>query len=311
MKKSIENWYRLTLYLSPPLVYLLTWVIIVQPAPDKDGIYQLYYPLLNFLQGSGVIGLDYFILSSEFFTDAYPDGPALLAWLICFLKLDSFFLKEPYLILLFLFLPFILILWSKSLTWRNLLILWGLFFLPASQICFKGFSPHAFNVFYSFAGILSFITYYRKRSFKWLVFTAFLFWVSMIFKHMGVIHFLSFIGAYLIWQIIDKPRPINENLVILLTPIVVLPLYPWQQSYEYLQTSLSHAPFINLNHLIIYLTFCFLLMIPAILLIKKCRSENWTKPQFLWFKSSIPLLIIILITFWIWFEPPSEQKINF
>ena len=49
-------------------------------------------------------------------------------------------------------------------------------------------------------------------------------------------------------------------------------------------------------------------MIPAILLIKKCRSENWTKPQFLWFKSSIPLLIIILITFWIWFEPPSEQK---
>ena len=308
MKKSIDNWYRLILYLSPPLLYLLTWVIIVQPAPDKDGIYQLYYPLLNFLKGFEVLGLDYFILSNEFFTDAYPDGPALLAWLICFLKLDSFFLKEPYLIILFLFLPFVPLLWGQSLKWRNLLMFWGLFFLPASQICFKGFSPHAFNAFYSFAGVLSFIIYYRKRSFKWLLFTAFLFWVSMIFKHMGVVHFLSFIGAYFIWQIMGKPRSIRENLVILVTPIVALPLYPWQQSYEYLQTSLSHAPFINLNHLIIYLTFSILLIIPAIFLIKKYRIKNSTKPQCLWFKSSSPLLIMIFVTFWIWFEPPSEQK---
>lgn len=308
MKKSIKTWYRLILYLAIPFLYCMAWVTVVGPSPDKDGIYQLYYPLLNFLKGSEALGLDYFVLSNEFFNDAYPDGAAILAWLICFLKLDSFFLKEPYLIIIFLLIPFIPILLVTPLKSRNLLIICGLFFLPAVQICLKGFSPHAFNTLFSFAGVLSFVIYYRNKSIRWLIYTIFLFWVSMIFKHMGVLHFLSFLSAYFIWQLLGKTRSMQENILLMITPILAIPMYPWGQSSEYLQTSLSHAPYLRTDYLLIYFIFAILILIPIVILIIKSRSINSSKPKCLWLQSSAPVLIAICLMFWVWVEPPSENK---
>lgn len=308
MNKTSKALLRLIVYLSLPFIHCAVWIFLIEPSPDKDGIFQLYYPLLNFLKGSHAVGLDYFTLSKEFFNDAYPDGPALLAWLICLLNCDSLFLNEPYFVIIFLLLPFVVIMWGIPLKKRIFLLVLSLFFLPATQICLKGFSPHAFNVFYTFAGILSFTIYYRNNSFRWLFLAAFLFWISMIFKHMGIVHFISFLMAYSIWQILETNRPFRENLVLFITPLMALPLYPWNQSSQYLKTSLSHAPFIQSENLIIVPIMVVFCLVSGILFLKKIRLKSSTKSECRWFKSSAPFLIFICLSFWMWFEPLSEQK---
>ena len=129
MSKTVNALLRIVAYLSIPILHCAIWIAIVGPSPDKDGIFQLYYPLLNFLKGSQLIGLDYSALSNEFFNDAYPDGSALLAWLICLLNFDSLFLNEPYFIIIFLLLPFAVIMLGIPLKRKIFLLILGFYFL--------------------------------------------------------------------------------------------------------------------------------------------------------------------------------------
>ena len=43
-------------------IFFLTWVLLVDPYPDRDSVSQFYFPFQNYLQASIVIGNDFFFL---------------------------------------------------------------------------------------------------------------------------------------------------------------------------------------------------------------------------------------------------------
>lgn len=295
------------IYISLPILVYSTWVYWVEPMADKDAILQFYYPLLNFLQGS-INQLDYTFLTEEFFNDAYPDGPALLARLVCFTGLQSIVLSEPYLINILLFLPFLIILSAITPRKSIHMIVLLIFFLPGTQILLKGFSPHAFNVTYSFAGILSYINYYQFRKLKWLLFSAFLFWVSIVFKHMGALHYASFMLSYLIWQLAGNRRSLKENLTFFLVPILALPLYPISDSSEYLETTLSHAIFIDTINPYAFFTLLLVTVFFFLGAIKYKSKYHLRPKKCKWFASMSITWALIAFSFWIWIQPFSETS---
>lgn len=294
-------------YLTIPILVYSFWVYWVQPMADKDAILQFYYPLLNFLQGS-INQPDYTFLTEEFFNDAYPDGPALLARLVCLLGLQTTVLGEPYLINLLLFLPFVIILTAVTPRKSTHLIVLIIFFLPGTQILLKGFSPHGFNVAYSFAGILSYLNYFRFRKLRWLLFSAFLFWVSIVFKHMGALHYASFVLSYIIWQLSGNHRTLKENLILFTVPILAIPLYPISNSTEYLETTFSHAIFINNTSPSVFLSILLLFILGFLgaIWIKTKTYRPLKKCK--WFASMGITWGLICFSFWIWIKPFSESS---
>lgn len=292
-------------YLVFPVFLTVAWILVIGPSPDKDGILQFYYPLLNFLEGSKQHGLNYNFLAQEFFNDAYPDGPALLAWLLSAIGLQSIILAEPYLIVLLLFAPFIPIVSVAPRRMNHLLIL-ALFFLPSSQILLKGFSPHAFNVVYSFAGVLSFINFYRTKRYRWLLITVFFFWVSIIFKHMGALHYASFLLAYIGWQIKGKWRSWSENLTLFSVPLLAAPLYSWKHNDEYIQTTLSHNTFLNYINpttiVIILISLVFMITVTC----KIAQTIDGKIYKCKWFATALIPSAMLILSFWLWINPHSE-----
>ena len=299
------------LFVLIPGLYLITWILHVGPLADKDAILQIYFPLLNYLKGAQLVGLDHAFLVSEFFSDAYPDGIALFGWLISFLGLESFFLEEPYLFLIFLVLPCLIAIKPWSLNGKKVFLILIVFSLPATQIAMKGFSPHGFNVLYSFAGMISYLNFQRSKALSWFIFALLLFWLSMSFKHMGILHHLSFLFAHLLWQLGGEKKSTWENFLLWVLPLTVLPMYPVEKSYEYVKTTFSHAPPISLTSL----TFLVIVAIGIILSFKKFsrrvrerrNSASKFRGQFRGFGSILAVYAIVLIPFWLWTYPSSEK----
>ena len=290
--------------------YLIAWVLYVDPLADKDAILQIYFPLLNYLKGAQLVGLDHNFLVSEFFSDAYPDGIALFAWFISFLGLGSLFLENPYLFLIFLLIPCLIAIRPQSLTDRKTLLILIIFFLPGTQIALKGFSPHGFNLLYSLAGIISYLNYHRSGYIRWFVLALLFSWLSMSFKHMGMLHYFSFLAAHFLWQWSGEKKSFWENLLLWALPLTALPMYPLEKSFEYIKTTFSHAPSISFSSIALMGTG---LIIGVLLLGKITR---WLKPGFrvtytkkpcAWFESSLIMWCSVLLPFWLWSYPSSED----
>ena len=292
-------------------IFLGSWIFYIEPLADKDAVLQLYFPLLNYLKGAEIAGLEHQFLVEEFFSDAYPDGLAIFGWVISFCGLGPLVLEEPYWFPLFLFFPVAVSLYVFPLSRRGFGLFFLIFFLPAVQISLKGFSPHAFNVFYSFAGILCYLKYYRRSRIEWLAAALLFFWLSMIFKHMGVVHYGSFLAAHLLWQISGRARPRFENLILWLLPISALPLYPLENSAQYFQTTFSHSPNLSMRSLslgLVLLVFIISIAVFILIRLKRRRQELGTgKEVCRWFGSSFLVWLILFLPFWLWTEPSSER----
>lgn len=297
------------LFLASTGLFMALWVGLVQPVPDKDAILQLFYPVLNYLKGSQVLGFKHFLLREEFFTDAYPDGSALMAAFISLIGMQSAILEEPYWLVTFLLVPFAFLGPFKK---KDILSALLLFFLPATQILLKGLSPHAFNVVYSFAGILFFLAYLRRPKRAYFALAVCCLWISMVFKHMGVLHYLTFLMSYAIWQCTYRFRSKEENLLLWILPLAAIPLYPWEASLEYLRTTLSHAPFIFSGQ---YLALSILAIGGAgalgILVYKKLETSAdpaIQKKESRLLGSVFFPLVLILGPFVLWTFPSSESQ---
>ena len=287
------------------LIDYFFWVYHVQPFPDKDAVLQLYFPFLNYLQGSLWLGNDYSYLSAAFFENDYPKGGAWLARLISTIGLQNLFLSEFYLLSIFLLVALAGVCFvlprSNNLWFLPLL----LFFLPGTQCLLKGLSPHGFCVLFSFLGTLGFMAYLASRRKTFFAVALFCFWVSMVFKHMGVFHYFSFYLAYLLLQIFSKPRSRLENLVLLVLPFLALLLYPLDHLQGYLQTTFSHTPFLSAK--VFWLAFPILAFgLFFLYFLERSKRREQIPPKI--FSHSLWIYLVLGASFYLFVDPPGEDS---
>ncbi|MCO4782177.1 MAG: hypothetical protein KC646_07590 [Candidatus Cloacimonetes bacterium] len=214
----------------------------MDPFPDRDGLAQIFYPHLNYLQLSPVVGNDFWGLTCVG-SQLYPSGFFLLSALVSSLGLQGLFFQNPWLIHLVLLSALSLIAGLLPVPRKaRLYFVLILFFFPPTQLLLKGYNPHAYNIIFSVLGMVFFYRYLLNRSVVFLILSALAFWFSCTIKHMGVIHFLSFFCARLFVTIGNDKLEWKELFVFTLVLIFTYPFYDFSLLSQYIhQTSLHHG----------------------------------------------------------------------
>ncbi len=220
---------------------------MVAPFPDRDSISQFYFPFLNYLRASLEIGNDFWYLRNLVPVE-YPCGILLIPALISMLGMQEIFLGFPWLVTVFLLLPLsaiaCLVPFPEK---RRFLFILAIFFFPITQIAFKNFNIHSFNVLYSLSGALLYCSYKESGRRDVLFAALFCLWFSCAIKHLGIIFFLCAWISILLWLVHSRRSFKAELLGGVLILAASLPFYPIKGFSSYTAGILRHNPALDLT----------------------------------------------------------------
>lgn len=263
-KKYLFKAGLLLLIFIPVLLHYLLWVKTVVPLPEGDGLFQYYYPLLNYLRAAHEIGNDPFFLAGWSFNGEYSYGAVLLGALAAGLGLAELILAEPYLLNIFCIIPFVFCAFFFSGGMKKRLIIGFLFcFFPVSQICFKQFSLLGLTVSWALLGLLFFRSWVLYKNWGFLAGFIFCFWFAAILKHLGLLLLINFIAVYLLWAVINHRLQWRVVFLCLFILAAALLFYSPDGLKGYVISSLTHNSFIAAHP---YAGFLFFFVVSLILL---------------------------------------------
>jgi len=278
------------------------WVLVVDPLPERDSYAGFYYPFLNYLRASLEFPNDFWFLTDQVVLNEYPRGGFGLAWLISVLGLQSIFLKQPYLIAIFLIFPLCLIPFFFQLD-RSGRWVFGIliFFFPPTQVLLKSFSVHGFNVVYALLGFLFFRSYLARGKWGYLAGFAVAFWFAMVTKHLGVLLYVNLLLAYFFYSIFNRRFDPAAIITMILVSLAALPFYYLESFLQYVEGVMHHNPSLSVAEFVLLgATLVLLCVVVASLMARWNRGvvlpRSFSSPLALLLFCSIPLVLVSVET---------------
>lgn len=272
---------------------LMLWIYLVQPYPDRDSVSQFYFPMLNYLKSSQIIGNDFGFLKTLIPIE-YPSGALLIPAMISVIGLQDIFIQHPWLINSFLLLIFSLSMALLVNTDNKFLIVLALFFFPGTQIALKNFNLHSLNVIFFFGGVVFYLEYLRSNR-KLFLYTALaLLWYACIVKHMGIIFFVTGCLTLLIWRVYR-----HESVwKICFTGVVILtasfPFYSQSGFMRYLEGIMLHNPSLNSTQIALSTLICLIVVVLMWFSGARLSLRRKSIPEYS-YNGLLPIILSILI----------------
>lgn len=223
------------------------WIYLIQPFPENDSVFSFYYPILNYLKASSLIGNDFSYITQYTHRGDYPLGSALLSYCLVMLSLDQVVLDYPYILsfLIVICICIIPLFFKHQNRWLLSLLI---FTNPISMICMRALSPHGFIVFLAILSIFFLKNYLcqKNKNLNLFAFTLFNI-ISISLKHLGLIYFLCIVFAYAVFSSMNRQRDLKLISSLFISFFIGLSFYPLHGFQSYLTHLLEYKSYTNIK----------------------------------------------------------------
>jgi len=295
------------LFLALASTSFYLWIEQVEPFPDRDSVHQLFYPFLNSLKSGHEISANPLFLKS-LLQEAYPFGLIMITSALCAVGLGDWIIQHPWtlpslFIIPFCILPFCL---SKKPGIR-ILIFFGLWFFPTTQIALKSYSFHGIIALIAIPAYALFFHALKKQNPASLSAALLLLFLASTLKHLGAFFFLNLAFAFLMWKILCQESLFKESLVIFLLSFLILLFYPLEGIDVYLKVAFSHSKTLGTLSFGLCVSLAMVLVFLGSITLAR-RSQRLSLP-FLFRTGLLPCSMIIFALGAVITEPPHHLSI--
>lgn len=287
-RSALIKMFLVFLSLASCLLYLMSWIQWVEPFPDRDSINQFYYPLRNYLFASVQLENNFAFLK-ELASSEYPRGLMFLGWVLSSAGLQSLILSHPWLLQIFLCLPFFVIALlcvEKRGARYGILLPVLLFFFPPLHLHWKNYSLHSFCLFYFLAAVLLMRRFEEEGEHpaNYLI-PGIFFWVSIVMKHLGLVLFLCYALSEWVYRLLRAQNVRNFLVFCFSLVLLASPLYPVTGLQEYFFHSLRHNMDLSPIQFLSVFSLALSLIPLSILFLKSTRSRRFEVSENFWLLS--------------------------
>ena len=219
-------------------LFTALWKFQVNAIPQSTNSTSFYLSFVNYLSASEAFFNDFVLFSKIAIKDHSPLGSLWPAWFISVFGVQSVFLWEPYLAVLFVLIPIALVPFFFKLTppvrWLFAL---SLFYFPPTQIIVKTFCAESYAIVYCLLGFLCFRSYLSTKQNMHLLWSVIALWLAVISNFIGIIVTLIIFQSYLFFAFNQRKYDFKIFTGVLIIIFFGIPFYH-EHIFEELQSSL-------------------------------------------------------------------------